>query len=127
MKTTIPLRPGAFNGEVETTCSDKLADAHLSGNEQIQGLSVEKIESDDDEAKATVYAAPLLGCLHVRSAYYWKGPDGKVVSSTVEEPVEIKLSAPDPKLFEVPPDYREVTPAERKNAMARYFDGKPDR
>lgn len=123
MKSTTFLDrvPYRVAGHAVPTCAKFLAMGNLAGVENIQGLKVERFESDTKSARTIVYAAPDLGCLMVRAAHYWKGSDGKVTSTTFEEPFDVRVGSYDPSLFSIPVDYREVLPSERRNAQDKYF------
>jgi hypothetical protein len=118
--TRLPGSPGPMMQSCE-----KVLLMQLEGTELIHGLRVEKFTHDGPSARATTYAAPELGCLAVRSVYFWKDPSGKVTGTTIDEPVEVKLSEPDPRLFETPPTSRESLPSDRRKALIAFFGGNP--
>lgn len=123
VKSTTPLSGIVRHPGPASTCSQNTSDFPLDGTETIQGVKVERFRTDNESARATLYLAPDLGCLAVRQRHYWKGPTGEIVSTTSDEPVEIKLSTPDSNLFQTPPEYREVLPSERRDALYKYFNG----
>jgi hypothetical protein len=117
MKSTVPFarfpRPPAIPA---ASCYAQRVD-QFTGHETIQGLPVERLEIDNESVKSMTFAAPSLGCLTVRGLYYWKGKNGEVVSTTFDEPVEVKIGSHDPSLFETPSHFREVPPSERRNSL----------
>lgn len=124
MKSTIPFVGIPRHRGPVPTCTQTLGDFRVVNTETIQGLKVEKFEVNDQTTKSTLYLAPSLGCLVVRQLVYWKGTAGEVVSTTFDEPVEVKVgTAPDSSLFQADPAYREVLPSERRNALYNYFNG----
>jgi hypothetical protein len=129
MKSTVPFStpPGDLARPPVPTCKAMMDVTEPAPTvENIQGLSVERFEYDNPTERQTLYLAPSLGCMTVRALHFWKGPGGAIVSTTFEEPVEIKLGSHDPEIFSVPPsDYREVPPSERRNALGTYFSGQP--
>jgi hypothetical protein len=125
MKTTAPFtRLRDFPGPALASCDTTIA-SPLVGREVIQGLPVEKFETDTPTDRSVNYHAPALGCLLVRALSYSKGPDGRIKGTSFDEPVEIRLRAPDPSLFETPESFREVSPVERKHALYQYFSLPP--
>jgi hypothetical protein len=125
MKSTMPfVEPRTFLATGLPTCTKRFDENVRFWNvETIHGLKVEKFEQESVDRKAALYFAPDIGCLQVRGAYYWKGPNGEITGSTFDEPVEVKLGNHDPALFSTPSLYREVLPSERRNALSRYFSG----
>lgn len=123
MKSTEPFfqLPGS-PGPMMRSC-EKILQMRFEGTELIHGLRVEKFTNDGPSARSTTYVAPELGCLAVRNVYYWKDSSGKITGTTIEEPVEVKLSEPDPQLFETPSAYRESLPSERRSALIRFYGG----
>lgn len=123
MKSEFPFKEIPYHaaGLPRPTCASSLMP--LKSVETMNGLTVERFETDDAAVRATLYLAPGLGCMKIRAAHHWKGPSGEIVSTTITEPVEVRLGSHDPRLFEIPSNFREVLPSERKDAMWKYLTG----
>jgi hypothetical protein len=65
--------------------------------------------------------APDLGCEEMKAALNVTGPDGKKIHAE-RQVLEVTTGEPDPSLFTVPADYREMSPAEADQAYADKFE-----
>lgn len=63
------------------------------------------------------WLAPRLGCATLRAKI---SRDGEVTS--IEEAVYVRLGEPDPKLFEIPSDYQEMSPADTFSHLSERFN-----
>jgi hypothetical protein len=127
MKNTVPFvrLPGAAWPPAKQLAScATIVDGGLIGSEFIQGLRVDQFETNDATVKSIEYVAPDLGCLKIRALHYWKSPNGQITGTTIEQPAEVRLGAPDQDLFKIPGSFREVLPSERRNALHRFFTGR---
>jgi hypothetical protein len=122
MKSTEPLTrlPSSIPIQAVQSCRHMIA-MQFVGTDVIQGLRVERFKENGPSARADTYMAPDLGCLMVRSEYFWKDSSGRITGTTIDEPVEVKLEEPDPRLFHTPSTHREVPPSERRNALDMFF------
>ena len=125
MKTTMPFSRVPFLARPLTTCAASIAEFKPVGVETIQGLRLERYEGDSKSAKSVTYVAPELGCLTLKEYHWWKNPSGEVTSTTFTEPIEVRLGTHEPALFDIPANLREVPPSERRDALNRYFTGRP--
>jgi len=55
--------------------------------------------------RSTLFLAPSLGCTLMKSTEETFGSAGSVVAHHQIEVTMVRIGEPDPKLFEVPPDY----------------------
>ncbi|MCC6538003.1 MAG: hypothetical protein IT162_10660, partial [Bryobacterales bacterium] len=98
-----------------TDCVKSNMDRHL-GTEKLGELTLEKFETPLAGQRAVYGLAPQLGCLDLWGRAEWG--NGKV---STKQPVQIRLGTPSPELFAVPDTYREVTAAERRAALTKFF------
>jgi hypothetical protein len=115
-----PRLPGAafMKHDPSTNCSkwldgrlnDTLA---LAGQETILGVPVVRFERSGPANKHTVWMAPSLGCVLVRTKAEWGQGGTPDASVAVAETDYVKIGSPDDGLFAVPTDYSEMKPSDR--------------
>ncbi len=80
----------------------------------VEGYPALKTVDDSGDGVWTVWRAPAFGCDTVRQHVAFK--DGGYSDSI---PQQLQLGEPDPALFEVPADFKEVSPLEMATASAQ--------
>ncbi len=63
------------------------------------------------------WLAPDLGCYKIQHVMYVRDENGAITNVFEEKPAKITKDEPDPALFAVPADYREVRPSEFERAL----------
>lgn len=96
-------------------CVRSNLDKH-AGTEKLGELILEKFESSGTTYRMVYGLAPQLGCLDLWGRS--ESSDGKV---STKQPVQVRLGPPSPELFTVPDTYREVTAAEWRAALTKYY------
>ena len=94
----------------------------LKGEEVIQGLRSFLYEqtaanSDSGDVQLHVWLAPEVGCKPIREIGIKFDGQGKELARFIRTVSEYRLIEPDPALFSVPGDYREVKPSEQNRIV----------
>ncbi|MCW5977991.1 MAG: hypothetical protein KIT09_07925 [Bryobacteraceae bacterium] len=124
LRTTyiIPGRPKALP-EIDPTCADNSNRRVFIGKQSYNGYETyvyqeTKTTPEKGQVTETRWRAPLLNCMDIYGELEVKSAQGevKVYRNKV---TDVVLGDPDPALFDVPGDYREVPPSEmEKERMA---------
>lgn len=125
LKSTEHRDPATVQTSVpDPGCTLRHGAEELLGNDTYANISVVKwrqTTSDKQGAKIVreVWEAPGLGCMALHGYMHILNPQGSEVSSTEVVTSKIRFGEPDPNLFEIPLDFKEVSPSAM--VSARYL------
>lgn len=124
VKTTsvIPGSPKALP-LIDANCKDNASQAVFIGKQSYNGYDTyayrgTKTTAEGEQITDTRWRAPVLNCMELHGELELKTASGEVTVYR-NSVTEVHLGEPDPALFAVPTDYREVLPSEmEKERMA---------
>jgi len=125
LKTTYPVYPEKAKlwASLVTVadCSKNYAGWKLTGEAQLFGVTVQKLESDNSTAKVVSYHAPTLGCAMLQERHEWKDKKGAFESWTNDDLVGLRLGPPNPAYFDLDNGAREAPPSEARMAIRAFL------
>jgi len=82
------------------------------GGESIQGIDTVIVQQKLPNARITEWLAPSLGCFALARKSEKQQPEGNLATVSEYRTISLSLEVPDPAVFQVPSDYKEVPPSE---------------
>lgn len=105
---------------VGSRCEDAHSGGKLVGEETILGYQTYKFESNGNPGvtqRESTWLALALDCRSLRYVVERFGDSGQLVSGFEPRALSVTLGEPDPGLFEVPTQYRELTPSQASREL----------
>ena len=100
--------------------SDCYADASRGTelrHDQVEGQDVVVIQRTAGSYRVTTWAAPRLGCQHLRTSAEAMQLDGSFRLSAETKTVKLVMGEPDTRLFDIPPDLVEMKPSQAQQRL----------
>ncbi len=128
LKTTYDSskRPGGSGARSEKAadCNPDPQHSAALGTEMILGYRTYRYPHSYEQADGTMFEqhswlSPDLGCIDLRTEVHRRRADGTLIGTFQRTAINVQRGEPDPSLFFVPADYREVRPSEFEDTVLR--------
>ena len=114
-KSTI-YHPLPTTGGTQLTVPNRFTNA---GTARSFGYNAVILVAEDKTSRVERWIIPQLNDLAVKDVRHWKDNTGMIVGTTEQTVTELTVGEPDPELFLVPINYREITPSEIEIVLLR--------